>query len=194
MQQDRIVAGELICQCFSPRSPVPSLHVMPEARHRSTPRVMAALAGVVHDRQTAASHGRSAEDNQQGGLHVRPRYCGLAGASRSPTYPGPNEPTVDAPETGNPVICITLGADRGGSYKKPGGPRRTLHPPRPCVAGAALQATALGMPRPQPYTRTFKTPSNRLGPLKNAAAPAGKVGGDALGLVVGEQLGCRTAA
>ena len=46
------------------------------------------------------------------------------------------------------------------------------------------QPTALGMPRPQPhyYTRTFETPSNRPGPLKNAAAPA------ALGLVAGEEV------
>jgi hypothetical protein len=50
------------------------------------------------------------------------------------------------------------------------------------------QATALGMPRPQPhyYTRTFETPSNRPRPLKNAAAPA------ALGLVAREEMRRRT--
>jgi hypothetical protein len=39
--------------------------VMPEVRHRSAPRVMVALAGAIHDRQTAARHEHNCgEDNR----------------------------------------------------------------------------------------------------------------------------------
>jgi hypothetical protein len=40
----------------SPRSACLVFHVMPEVRHLSAPRVMVALAGAVHDRETAAHH------------------------------------------------------------------------------------------------------------------------------------------
>jgi hypothetical protein len=36
-----------------PPSAVPSVYVVPYAGHRSAPRVLAALTGVVHDRQRA---------------------------------------------------------------------------------------------------------------------------------------------
>ena len=55
------------------KSAVPSFYVMPYGGHRSTPLVLAALAGVVHDRQSADQQHNCDEDNCQGGLH-----CDLA--------------------------------------------------------------------------------------------------------------------
>jgi hypothetical protein len=43
---------------------VPGLHVLPEVRHWSAPRVMVALAGAIHDRQTAAHHEHRGKDNR----------------------------------------------------------------------------------------------------------------------------------
>jgi len=51
-------------------SAVPGVYLVPYAGHRGAPRMLAALAGVVHDRQRADGdeHNRD-EDNDQGALH-----------------------------------------------------------------------------------------------------------------------------
>jgi hypothetical protein len=40
----------------SPEPPSASFYMVPHGGHRSAPRMLAALAGVVHDRQRADSH------------------------------------------------------------------------------------------------------------------------------------------
>jgi hypothetical protein len=61
----------------------------------STPPMAAALAGVIHDRQSAEYEQRHSEDDQYGGFH-----CDLATAGpntyRSRFYVVQNEPTVNA--------------------------------------------------------------------------------------------------
>jgi hypothetical protein len=54
-------------------------YVMSYGRHRSTPLVLAALAGIVHDRQCANGDKRKGDrDDDQWGVHG-----GLAGAGPS---------------------------------------------------------------------------------------------------------------
>jgi hypothetical protein len=52
------------------------LDVMAAAKIWRTPRMLIALAGVVHNRQGAASYEHQHRQNDQyGGLHLRPRCC-----------------------------------------------------------------------------------------------------------------------
>jgi len=55
----------------------PNVYLVPFGGGRSAPRVRAALAGVVHDRQGAAEyqHNRR-KGNNQGSPHCDLRYCG----------------------------------------------------------------------------------------------------------------------
>jgi hypothetical protein len=62
-----------------PHPAAPSPYVVPYAGHWSAPLMLAALAGIVHDRQSPDQH-RHAEDDQYGGLH-----CDLATAGPTPT-------------------------------------------------------------------------------------------------------------
>ena len=54
-QVHRVSAGSL-CEVLAGLGRGPSFYVMVHGGHRSAPRVIAALAGLVHDRQSAADY------------------------------------------------------------------------------------------------------------------------------------------
>jgi hypothetical protein len=61
---------------------MPDFHVMSDGGHRSTPLMLAALAGVVHDRQRANGSKHEGDgDNKQWGFHGD-----LATAGRFPEF------------------------------------------------------------------------------------------------------------
>ena len=80
---------------------MPNFHVVPYAAGRGAPLMLAALAGVIHDRQRANGHEHDRdEDNYQGGFH-----CDLAvprAAGRISTFQ--TEPMVNEPQTTEPVL------------------------------------------------------------------------------------------
>jgi hypothetical protein len=104
---------------WAPRSAVPSLHVVPDIGHLSTPCVMVVLAGIVHDRKAAAGHEHNrAEDNQQGSLHVDDLRCCGPPAYWPLNYPDSNERTMNAPEPSHhPKVSAHIGhSGRGGRF------------------------------------------------------------------------------
>jgi hypothetical protein len=78
--------------------------MVPSGGHRSTPRVLAALAGAVHDRQGTAGHKHNGERNQQQNLHWDLAKRVLQHLLGDYTLVAQNEPALDAVVGGSGVL------------------------------------------------------------------------------------------
>jgi hypothetical protein len=174
---------------WAPRSTVPSPRVVPDIRHLSAPCVMAALAGIVHDREAAAGHEHNrAEDNQQGGLHVDDLRCCGPPAYWPLNYPDSNERTMNAPEPSHhPKVPAHIGHSGRGGRLLPiliGSPTAVAIVPAPLSAFAIISASCsthtilvrasspgiLARHKPKGFMARRVTPSHvglRRGPLLN---------------------------